>query len=62
MKKIILYVANNGKYEVNKLNDLGEGHKLFNKKMREGNFTYLELGIDKIDIDGEYKIVRKMYR
>lgn len=61
-KKIILYVANNGKYEVKEVNDLGEGHKLFNKKMREGNFTYLELGIDKIDIDGEYKIVRKMYR
>lgn len=61
-KKIILYVANNGKYEVKEVNDLGEGHKLFNKKMREGNFTYLELGIDKIDIDGEYKIVRKIYR
>ncbi|WP_290063494.1 hypothetical protein [Paraclostridium bifermentans] len=61
-KKIILYVANNGKYEVKEVNDLGEGHKLFNKKMGEGNFTYLELGIDKIDIDGEYKIVRKMYR
>ncbi|MGL5652127.1 MAG: hypothetical protein ACRDDE_10240 [Paraclostridium sp.] len=62
MKKIILYVANNGKYEVNEINDLGEGNKLFNKKMIEGNFTYLELGIDKIDIDGEYKVVRKLYK
>ncbi|MEW8963270.1 MULTISPECIES: hypothetical protein [Paraclostridium] len=61
-KKIILYVANNGKYEVKEVNDLGEGHKLFNKKMIEGNFTYLELGIDKIDIDGEYKIVRNLYK
>lgn len=61
-KKIILYVANNGKYEVKEVNDLGEGHELFNKKMIEGNFTYLELGIDKIDIDGEYKIVRKLYK
>lgn len=62
MKKIILYVANNGKYEVKEINDLREGHKLFNKKMIEGNFTYLELGIDKIDIDGEYKVVRKLYK
>lgn len=61
-KKIILYVANNGKYEVKEVTNLGEGHKLFNKKMIEGNFTYLELGIDKIDIDGEYKIVRKLYQ
>lgn len=61
-KKIVLYVANNGKYEVKKFHNLGEGHKLFNKKMKEGNFTYLELGIDNVDIDGKYKIVRKIYR
>lgn len=61
MKKIVLYIARgNQKYEVKKFNDLGEGHEAFTEEFLKGEFEYLELGIDNVDIDGTYKIVRKI--
>lgn len=60
-KKYILYINNNGKYEVHKFYSLGEGHKAFNHRENIGNFSYLELGIDRLDEEGKYIIVRKIY-
>lgn len=58
-EKIILYSKKyNGEYEVIEVNDLMEGHNLFDEKLKEGNFSYLELGIDKLDSNGKYEIVR----
>ncbi|RGW97767.1 hypothetical protein [Paraclostridium sordellii] len=59
--KYILYVNNNGKYEVNKFDKLEKGHKAFNDRRKIGNFDYLELGIDKVDEEDKYIIVRKLY-
>lgn len=61
MKKYVVYLANNGKYEVNKFDALENAHNKFNEQMIEAKYTYLELGIDKVDIDGTYTIVRKLY-
>lgn len=60
-KKYVLYVNNNGKYEVYKFYGLGEGHKAFNDRRKVGNFDYLELGIDKVDEEDKYIIVRNLY-
>ena len=61
MKNIILYVnKGNQEYEVIKCKDLKEGHTKFTEYQNKGNYTYLELGIDKVDIDGTYTIVRKL--
>ncbi len=62
MKKaqVIVYVRVGSKSEVIKLDNLYEGHKKFNELKNEGNFDYLELGIDKIDINGTYPIIRSI--
>lgn len=61
MKKIILYVKNGLNYKVNKFENLGEGHNAFNQVRMQNKFDYIELGIDDIDQNGKYLIVRKIY-
>lgn len=57
----MLNINNNGKYEVHKFYNLGEGHKAFNWRKNIGTFSYLELGIDKLEKSNIYSIFRRIW-
>lgn len=60
MQKIIVYVRRGSKSEVIPLDSLKKGHEKFNEINIKGDFNYLELGIDRIDVNGTYSIVRSL--
>lgn len=63
MRKIVLYTnKGNQKYEVKNFTSLKEGHEAFNTVRKEGNYEYVELGLDGVDVDGKYSIIRKSFR
>lgn len=60
MQKIIVYVRKGSKSQVIKLDNLKKGHEKFNEINIKGDFDYLELGIDRIDVNGTYSIIRSL--
>lgn len=60
MKKIIVYVKEGSKSDVFKFDNLKDGHNKFRKIHIKGNFNYLELGIDEIDLKGTYRVIRSL--
>ena len=60
MQKIIVYVRRGSKSQVIQLDNLKKGHKKFNEINIKGDFDYLELGIDRIDVNGTYSIIRSL--
>lgn len=63
MRKIVLYInKGNQKYEVRNCKSLKEGHEAFNKERKDGDYVYLELGLDGVDVDGKYSIIRKSFK
>lgn len=60
MQKIIVYVRKGNKSDIIQLDNLKKGHEKFNEINIKGDFNYLELGIDRIDVNGTYRIVRSL--
>lgn len=60
MQKIIVYVRKGSKSQVIQLDNLKKGHEKFNEINIKGDFDYLELGIDRIDVNGTYSIIRSL--
>lgn len=60
MQKIIVYVGKGSKSQVIQLDNLKKGHEKFNEINIKGDFDYLELGIDRIDVNGTYSIIRSL--